>query len=175
MIHPTADIEDGAAIGAECQVWHQAQVRSGAVLGPGCVLGKGAYIDVGVRVGDGCRIQNYACVFGPARLGRRVVVGPHAVVANCRFPRANLGNCRTGHVDAPVIVGDDASIGAHAVVLPGVRIGRFATIGSGAVVTRDVLPHALVYGVPARVVGVVCRCGRQARRGVTCDKCRRKR
>lgn len=175
MIHPTASVGQGAVVGGGCSLWDQSQVRSGARVGPGCVLGKGAYVDARVEMGPECHLQNYACVFGPAVLGRRVLVGPHAVVSNCRFPRVNLGNCEAGHQDAPVVVGDDASIGAHAVVLPGVQIGRYATVGAGAVVTRDVPDHALVYGVPARVVGNVCRCGCPADKGRTCAMCRRRR
>lgn len=174
MIHPTAEADAGCRIGKGCTLWHQAQVRAGAVLGAGCVLGKGAYVDAKVVLGRECRVQNYGCVFGPAEVGNRVLIGPHAVVSNCRFPRVNLGNCYAGHIDAPVRIDHDASIGAHAVILPGVHVGAYATIGSGAVVTRDVPAYALAYGVPACVVGKVCRCGRPTDH-IPCTRCARRR
>ena len=162
-ILPSADIDPAAHIGEGCTIWHLAQVRAGARLGEGCVLGRGAYVDAGVTVGRNCKLQNYALVYAPAVLGDGVFIGPAAVLTNDLYPRAVTP---AGTLKGPgdwdmvgVTVGEGASVGSRAVVLPGVTIGRWALIAAGAVVTKDVPDHALVVGTPARRVGWVGRAG----------------
>ena len=163
IIHPTAEVSPAASIGEGTYVWHMAQVREGASIGTGCVLGKGAYIDTDVVVGNNCKVQNGASLFRPAVLEDGVFVGPGAVVTNDRSPRAinpdgTLKSATDWHVEG-VHIAYGAAVGAMAVVLPGVTIGRWAMIGSGAVVTKDVPNHALAVGNPARIIGWVCACG----------------
>lgn len=180
-IHPTADVSDGARIGEGTKIWHEAQVREGARIGRNCILGKGAYVDKGVVIGDQCKIQNRASVFHGVTLGDGVFVGPHAVFANDRFPRAiNPDGTLKGDDDweeSPIVVNDGASIGAGAIILPGVTIGAWALIAAGAVVTADVPPHAVVKGHPARIAGWACTCGRPLRMenpvDYHCDSCGR--
>lgn len=164
MIHPSADVSPDARIGPGTNVWHQAQVREDAVVGKDCVLGKGAYVDRGVVVGDRVKVQNYASLYHGVAIEDDVYVGPQAVLANDRYPRAtNVDGTPKADGDwqiGPVLVRQGASIGAGAVVLPGVTIGRWAMIGAGAVVTHDVPDHTLVVGNPAHVAGRVCACGR---------------
>jgi acetyltransferase-like isoleucine patch superfamily enzyme len=176
FVHATALVEEGAAIGPESRVWHHAQVRRDARVGARCILGKGAFVDFGVTLGDDCKVQNYACIYHGVSLGRGVFVGPHAVFTNDRRPRATdpaFRPLRDGDWEVgETVVGDGAAIGANATILPGVRIGAWAMIGAGAVVTRDVEPYALVAGTPARRLGWVCRCGRRLDEGASaCAGC----
>ena len=173
MIAESADIDDGARIGAGTKVWHLAQVRGRAIVGADCIIGRGAYIGDGAVLGDNCKIQNYALVYEPAQLGDGVFVGPAAVLTNDEYPRAVNpdGSAKSGTdwEAVGVTVGKGASIGARAVCVAPVRIGDWATVAAGAVVTRNVPDYALVVGVPARQVGWVGRAGvplqRQASEG----------
>ena len=165
MIHPTAEVSPQAQIGEGTKIWHQAQVREGAVIGANCIVGKGAYVDTGVIIGNNVKIQNGALLYHGLTVEDGVFVGPQACFTNDRLPRAITPE---GYLKAdadwtvgPIHVGYGASIGAGAVILPNVDIGRFAMVAAGAVVTRSVLPHALVMGVPASRVGYVCRCGQR--------------
>lgn len=164
QVEDSADVAADVRIGAGSRVWHLAQVREGARIGDGCVIGRGAYIGTGVRVGDNCKIQNYALVYEPALLEDGVFVGPGVILTNDTYPRAVNpdGTLKAAddwqQVGVTVLTG--ASIGARAVCVAPVTIGRWATIASGAVVTRDVPEHALMAGVPARRVGWVGRAGR---------------
>ena len=162
-IAPSADVSEAAVIGDGSAVWHLAQVRERAVLGRGCIVGRGAYIGEGVRMGRHCKVQNYALVYDPAVLADGVFIGPAATLTNDRFPRAVNpdGSLKSASDWRPVGVAIDegASIGARAVCVAPVRIGAWATVAAGAVVTGDVPAHALVAGVPARRVGWVGRAG----------------
>ena len=175
-VHPTALVEDGAVVGEDTRVWHQAQVRTRALIGARCIVGKGAFVDFDVVIGDDSKLQNYACVYHGVTLGRGVFVGPHAVFTNDLRPRATTPDFKPlGDGDWSVgetTVGDGAAIGANATILPGVRIGAWALIGAGAVVTRDVPAYALVVGSPAHRIGWVCPCGSRVEETTrTCPKC----
>ena len=155
----SADVHESASIGDGTSVWHLAQVRENAVLGQGCVVGRGAYIGSGVRVGAHCKIQNYALVYEPAELAAGVFIGPAAVLTNDTYPRAITPD---GALKSPadwvpvgVVIERGASIGARAVCVAPVRIGEWAMVAAGSVVTRDVPAHALVAGAPARQIGWV--------------------
>lgn len=161
--HLTADVSLHASIGAGTRIWNRAQVREGAVVGANCNVGKDAYIDFDVRIGDNVKIQNSALIYHGATLEDGVFVGPQACLTNDLYPRAiNPDGTLKGASDWEVgetVVRYGASIGAGAIVVTGVEIGRFAMVGAGAVVTHDVPAHGLVLGVPARLVGYVCACG----------------
>ncbi|HKJ13062.1 MAG TPA: acyltransferase [Ornithinimicrobium sp.] len=156
---PSADVDTTARIGSGSTIWHLAQVREEAVVGVECVVGRGAYVGPGVRLGRGCKLQNYALVYEPAELADGVFVGPGAVLTNDEYPRAVHpdGRSRTAQDwrAVGVVIEQGASIGARAVCVAPVRIGAWATVAAGAVVTRDVPAYGLVVGVPARQVGWV--------------------
>ena len=162
-VQPSADVDERAVLGDGTSVWHLAQVREGARLGAGCVVGRGAYIGSGVVMGDHCKVQNYALVYEPAVLEDGVFVGPAAVFTNDHWPRAVEpdGTLKTADDwDAVgVTVRTGASIGARAVCVAPVTVGRWALVAAGSVVVRDVPDYALVAGVPARFVRWVGRAG----------------
>lgn len=163
QVAPTADVDHSASIGEGSRVWELAQVREDATLGSDCILGRGAYIDAGVVLGDAVKVQNYALVYAPARIGDGAFIGPAAVLTNDRNPRSvdEHGAAKTAtdwHAEG-VTVGAGAAIGARSVVLAGVRIGDWAMVGAGAVVTRDIPAFGLAVGCPATVVGWVGHAG----------------
>ena len=164
---PTADVSDDARIGEGTKIWHLAQIRENASLGHGCIIGRGAYIGAGVSAGDNCKIQNYALVYEPAELGHGVFVGPAAVFTNDHNPRAvnpdGSVKSATDWEPVGVHVGDGAAIGARAVCVAPVTIGRWAMIAAGSVVTKDVPDFALMAGVPARQLGWVGHSGLRLR------------
>lgn len=159
----SAQVEPGSTCGPGTQVWDLATVREGAVIGAECVVGRGAYIGPGVVIGDRVKIQNQALVYEPARLEDGAFVGPAVVFTNDTYPRSvnRDGSLKSGDdwTAVGVTVREGASIGARAVCVAPVTIGRWASVGAGSVVTRDVPDHALVVGVPAHRIGWVGRSG----------------
>lgn len=162
-VKSTAQVDPDAEIGEGTTVWELAQIREGARLGRGCNVGRGAYVGPGVRIGDRVKLQNYALVYEPAELADGVFVGPAAVLTNDHYPRAvdPEGVLKRGGDWEPVAVrvGEGAALGARSVCVAPVRVGRWALVAAGAVVTRDVPDFALVAGVPARRIGWVGRAG----------------
>jgi UDP-2-acetamido-3-amino-2,3-dideoxy-glucuronate N-acetyltransferase len=160
---PSADVDPTADLGDGTSVWHLAQVREGAVVGEHCVIGRGAYIGTGVRMGRGCKIQNYALVYEPALLEDGVFVGPAAVLTNDTYPRAVNPDLTPKSASdwqpVGVTLREGAAIGARAVCVAPVTVGRWATVAAGAVVVDDVPDFALVAGVPARRIRWVGRAG----------------
>jgi len=132
-------------------------------MGENCIVGRGAYIGTGVVMGDNCKVQNYALVYEPAKLGDGVFIGPAVVLTNDTYPRAiNAdGSQKSAHDWEPVGVTIErgASIGARATCVAPVTIGAWATVAAGAVVVKDVPAYALVAGVPARRLGWVGEAG----------------
>jgi acetyltransferase-like isoleucine patch superfamily enzyme len=165
-IHPTADVSPRATLGPGTRIWHEVQVREGAVLGRNCILGKGVYVDFGVRIGDNVKVQNRASIYHGVTLENGVFVGPHVVFTNDKLPRAiNADGSLKSDADwkvGEILVKEGASLGAGAIIVAGVTVGRFALVGAGAVVTRSVPDYGLVYGNPARLVGYVCENGHRA-------------
>ncbi len=162
-IAPGADVDPTAKIGEGTSIWHLAQIRNEVVMGENCIVGRGAYVGTGVVMGDNCKLQNYALVYEPARLGNGVFIGPAVVLTNDHFPRAiNPDGSLKSASDwdaVGVTIGDGASIGARAVCVAPVTIGAWSLVAAGSVVTKDVPPFALVAGVPAKRVRWVGRAG----------------
>src|SRR5690625_1139616 len=155
-IDPTAIVDSGARIGDGTRIWHFSHVCAGAVLGRGCVLGQNVFVGNDVVIGDRVKIQNNVSVYDGVRLEDEVFCGPSVVFTNVINPRAAIPR---KHAYRRTLVRQGASLGANATIVCGVTIGRYAFVGAGAVVTRDVPDHALVVGVPARQVGWVTEAG----------------
>ncbi len=164
-VHPGAEVSPDAHVGAGTRIWRQVQVREHAHIGETCNIGKGVYIDAHVHIGSNVKIQNHVSVFEGVTLEDGVFVGPHVCFTNDLLPRAITPDGKLKSVDdweiTPTLVKYGASIGAGSVIICGITIGEFALIGAGSVVTRDVPPHALVFGNPARQHGYVCHCARR--------------
>ena len=173
FIHATAEIDEGARIGEGTRIWGHTHVRSSAVIGAECIIGEHAYVDIDVTIGSRVKIQNQALVFGPATIADGVFIGPGACLTNDRSPRAVTPEGEIKNADdwdaAGVSVGEGASIGARATIVSGITIGAWSLVGAGAVVTEDVAPHAVVVGVPARQIGLVCRCARPLDDDLACS------
>lgn len=163
FVSPAAVVAASAEIARGVRVWDDTHVEADAVLGAETLIGRGVTIGAGVRVGARCKIQNGALVYGPAVLGSGVFVGPGAVLTNDTVPRAVTPDGLVKGVEdwqpSAVVIEHGASIGAGAVCVAPVHVGRWAMVAAGAVVTRDVADHALVAGVPARRIGWVGRTG----------------
>lgn len=158
-IHPSANVEDGAQIGEGTRIWHLVQVRSGAKIGTECIIGRGCFIDANVVIGNRVKVQNYVSVYDGVTVEDGVFIGPHVVFTNDKIPRAINADGSLKTADNWQIVythvGYGAAIGANAVLVCGIRIGKWAMIGSGAVVTKDVPDYGLVVGNPARLIGYI--------------------
>lgn len=162
-IKPGAQVHSGAEVGDGTTVWELAQIREGVRLGRGCIVGRGVYIGPGVQIGENVKLQNYALIYEPARLGDGVFVGPAVVLTNDRNPRSVDPEGRPKSASdwdaVGVDVAEGASLGARSVCVAPVQIGRWAMVAAGTVVTKDVPDFALVVGVPARQIGWVGRSG----------------
>jgi acetyltransferase-like isoleucine patch superfamily enzyme len=158
-VHITAEVSSTALLAEGVVIWQHAYVGEGCIVGENVIIGKGAYIGKGVKVGANSKIQNYALIYEPAELKVGVFIGPGAILTNDAYPRAINPNGSQKNVKdwemVGVAIGEGASIGAGAICVAPVKIGRWAMIASGAVVTRDVPNYALMAGVPARQIGWV--------------------
>jgi UDP-2-acetamido-3-amino-2,3-dideoxy-glucuronate N-acetyltransferase len=154
--HETACVDDGAHVGDETRVWHFCHVSAGAEIGARCSLGQNVYVAGGARIGDRVKIQNNVSVYSGVVVEDDVFLGPSCVLTNVTNPRAQVS--RRGIYEATRIR-RGATVGANATVVCGIEVGRYAFIGAGAVVTRDVPDYALVAGVPARQTGWMSRHG----------------
>ncbi len=156
FVHPSAIVDEGAVLGAGCKVWHFSHVLAGSRIGENCIFGQNVMVGPDVTIGSGCKVQNNVSLYKGVTLEDDVFCGPSCVFTNVLTPRAFV---ERKDEFLPTLVGKVATIGANAVIICGVTIGQYAMIGAGAVVTRDVRPHALVLGNPARRSGWVSRSG----------------
>lgn len=155
--HETAVIDEGAMIGDQSKIWHFCHVMSGAKIGQRCILGQNVMIAGNVVVGDGVKIQNNVSVYEGVLIERNAFIGPSVVFTNVSTPRSFVNRKDKFLITK---VGEGASIGANATIICGNSIGNFAMVGAGSVVTKNVLPYALVVGNPAKQVGWVSEFGR---------------
>ena len=156
IIHPSAIVDAGAVLGDGCRVWHFVHISAGARIGAKCSFGQNVYVGNDVAIGNNVKIQNNVSVYDAVTLEDDVFCGPSMVFTNVYNPRAAVPR---KHEYRRTLVRRGATIGANATVVCGVTIGQYAFVAAGAVVNRDVAPHALVAGVPARQIGWVSRSG----------------
>jgi UDP-2-acetamido-3-amino-2,3-dideoxy-glucuronate N-acetyltransferase len=156
FVHPTACIDEPCSIGEGSQIWHFCHVMAGARIGRSAVLGQNVFVAATVTIGDRVRIQNNVSVYDGTEIEDDVFLGPSAVLTNIENPRAQI---RRRALFARTRLRRGATVGANATVVAGVTVGRYAFIGAGAVVTRDVPDYALILGVPGRRAGWMSRHG----------------
>ncbi len=148
-IHPTAIIDDGVTLGAGTQVWHWTHICENAVLGKNCTLGQNVYVGPGVQIGNGVKIQNNVSIYSGVFLEDDVFCGPSVVFTNVKNPRSEINQ---KHNFLKTMVKRGATVGANATIVCGVELGSYCFIGAGSLVSKNVAPHSLVFGVPARHV-----------------------
>ena len=171
FVHDSSIVDDDVEIGEGTKVWCFCHIQSGARIGKNCSLGQNVNISNNVRIGNGAKIQNNVSVYEGVELEDDVFCGPSCVFTNDLTPRAKYPKGRARYQRTFVRTG--ASIGANATIVCGITIGEWAMSGAGAVVTSDVLPHALMTGVPARRTGWVCECGAVLGLQLICEHCGR--
>ncbi len=171
FVHESSFIDENVIIGGGTRIWHFTHVQKGARIGEKCSIGQNVNISNNVKIGNGVKIQNNVSVYEGVELEDYVFCGPSMVFTNDLTPRSKYPKGTEGYKKTLVRYG--ASIGANATIVCGNTIGRWAMIASGAVVTKDVLDHALMMGVPARQAGWVCECGNIFREDLSCEKCGR--
>lgn len=170
-VHESSYIDENVHIGEQTKIWHFCHIQSGAVIGDRCSLGQNVNISNNVTIGNDVKIQNNVSVYEGVEIQDGVFLGPSCVFTNDLTPRARYPKGREGYLHT--IVEEGASIGANATIVCGHRIGKFAMVAAGAVVTKNIKAHSLAVGVPARQVGWVCECGQILDKKYACPNCGR--
>lgn len=171
LIHESSCVDEGCTIGEGTKIWHFSHIMTGCTIGRNCNIGQNVVISPGVVLGDGVKIQNNVSVYTGVICEDGVFLGPSCVFTNVINPRAFV---ERKHEYRCTILRIGASVGANVTVVCGHEIGKYAMIGAGAVVTKDVPDYALVYGNPARIQGYVCQCGEKLRfqgKRAVCTSC----
>lgn len=153
-VHESSFIDDNVKIGEGTKIWHFSHVQSGSNIGNNCSIGQNVNVGNNVKIGNHVKIQNNVSVYEGVELEDYVFCGPSMVFTNIKIPRSEFPQ-RGSVFYSKTLVKKSASIGANATIVCGVTIGEYALIGSGAVVTKDIPPYALVVGNPGRIVGKV--------------------
>ena len=156
FVHESSYVDEGALIGSGTKIWHFCHIMPGAHIGRRCSIGQNVNIGSRAVLGDGCKVQNNVSIYDDVILEDEVFCGPSMVFTNVVNPRSFV---ERKHEYRKTLIKKGATIGANATVVCGNTIGRYALVGAGAVITRDVPDYALVFGSPARIKGWVCRCG----------------
>jgi len=177
--HKTAEIQKGAKIGKGTKIWQNSQVLAGGQIGENCVIGHNCVVYSKAKLGKGVKLECNIDVWDLVTLEDYVFVGPSAVFTNDLNPRAKYPKKKYPQYGKwiPTLVKEGASIGANATIVCGNTIGKWALIGAGAVVTRDINDYAIVVGVPAKIIGWICECGNKLKfkkEKAICKICKRK-
>lgn len=171
FVHETSCVEEGCEIGEGTRIWRFCHIMDGCVIGKNCSVGQNVEIFPQVSLGDGVKVQNNVSIYTGVTCEDGVFLGPSCVFTNVVNPRAFVSR-RDEY--RRTVVKQGASIGANATIVCGHDIGRYAFVGAGSVVTKDVPDYACVYGVPAKVRGYVCQCGERidfSGRKAACPRC----
>lgn len=166
--HSSAIVEEREQIGAGTVIWHFSHIMPGAVIGERSSLGQNSFVGSRALIGSGVKVQNNVSIYDNVTIEDDVFCGPSMVFTNVNNPRAFIN--RKSEYRATLIK-RGATIGANATIVCGVTIGRYALIGAGAVVTKDVPDYALMAGIPAGQLGWVCRCGERLDKSHHCSSC----
>ena len=171
--HNTSIISDNAKIGEDTKIWQYCNIMDGAIIGKACNLGQNVYVENGVIVGNNVKIKNNIALYDGVICEDDVFLGPNCVFTNVLTPRSFVSRKEEFK---KTVVCRGASIGANATIICGNKIGRYAMVGAGAVVTKDVKDYELVVGNPAKKIGYVCECGERIfeETNYICKRCRKK-
>jgi UDP-2-acetamido-3-amino-2,3-dideoxy-glucuronate N-acetyltransferase len=177
--HASALVDAPESIGKGTKIWHFSHIMTGAVIGENCSLGQNVFVASGCVIGNNVKIQNNVSIYEGVTLEDDVFCGPSSVFTNVDNPRSHVPRKNEYQ---PTLVQRGATIGANATVVCGATLGRYAFVGAGAIVTRDVPDYAMVYGNPARLRGWMCSCGVKLGLGIaaeteetaTCSACQRR-
>jgi UDP-2-acetamido-3-amino-2,3-dideoxy-glucuronate N-acetyltransferase len=156
FVHESSYADEGCMIGSGTKIWHFSHVMKGAIIGSSCSIGQNVNVAARAVIGNNCKIQNNVSLYDDVILEDDVFCGPSMVFTNVINPRSFIER-KTEY--KKTLVKKGASIGANATIVCGHTIGEYAFIGAGTVVTSDIPPFALVYGVPGKIQGWVCKCG----------------
>ena len=174
FVHASSFVDEGASIGSGTKIWHFCHIMPRSRIGRGCNIGQNVVVSPDVVIGDNVKIQNNVSVYTGVTLEDDVFCGPSMVFTNVVNPRSHVSRKDEYR---PTLVRTGASLGANSVIVCGHTVGRYAFVGAGAVVTKDVPDYALVVGNPGRVVGWMCQCGVKLAGGArppaaaTCSAC----
>ena len=171
FVHESSYVDDDVQIGQGTKIWHFCHIQRGARIGENCSFGQNVNVSNNVHIGNGVKVQNNVSIYEGVELEDYVFCGPSMVFTNDLTPRSRFPKGHEGY--KKTLVRHDATIGANATVVCGHTIGEYATIAAGAVVTKNVVPHALMAGVPAKQIGWVCECGDVLTEDLVCPKCNR--
>ena len=171
FIHESSYVDDNVKIGKGTKIWHFSHILKGAVIGENCSLGQNVNIGNNVVIGNGCKLQNNVSVYEGVEMEDYVFCGPSMVFTNDLTPRAKYPKGSAGY--KKTLLKEGSTVGANATIVCGHSIGRWAMIAAGAVVTKNVLDHALMAGIPAKRIGWVCECGEILEDGLKCMSCGR--
>ncbi len=167
FVHESAYVDEPCQIGPGTKIWHFSHILRNCIVGANCVIGQNVMIGPDVRIGDRCKIQNNVSLYKGVELEDGVFCGPSCVFTNVKTPRAEI---ERKDEFLPIVVRHGATIGANATILCGIEIGAYSFIGAGAVVTKDVIPHALMVGSPARQIGWVSHAGERLDEQLVCPR-----
>ena len=168
FIAETAIVADPSLLGAGTHVWNWVQIMPDVKVGEKCNICNNCFIESGVTIGNNVKIKNNIALFSGVTIEDDVFLGPNCVFTNVINPRSFISRKDEFR---KTIIKQGASIGANATIVCGVTIGKYALIGAGSVITRDIPDYALVYGTPARIHGYVCKCGNKLAEGESCPVC----
>jgi len=168
--HKTAEIEKGANIGKGTKIWHHCQIKKGAVIGNDCTVGHNCFIAEGAVIGNNVKIQSNTDIWDKVVLQDYVFVGPSAVFTNDKNPRSKYPKGKDKWI--PTLVKEGATIGANATIVCGVVVGKWAMVGAGAVIKKDVIDYAIVVGQLQKIIGYMCECGNKLKFSGEKSKCK---
>jgi UDP-2-acetamido-3-amino-2,3-dideoxy-glucuronate N-acetyltransferase len=177
--HKTTEVQRGAKIGKGTKIWQNSQILKGAKIGENCVIGHNCFIASKAKIGNGVKLESNIDIWDLVNLEDYVFVGPSVVFTNDKNPRAKYQKSKYPKYGKwlPTLIRRGATLGANATIICGTVIGKWAMVGAGAVVNKDVPDYTIVVGIPAKFIGFVCKCGNKIgfKNGkAICKICKRK-
>lgn len=169
-VHESSFVGKNAKVGHGTKIWHFCNIMDGSSIGDKCNIGQNSFIETGVKIGNNVTVKNNISLYTGVECEDNVFLGPNVVFTNVLTPRSFVSRKNEFH---KTLIKFGATLGANCVIICGNTIGRFALVGAGSVVTKDVSDHALVVGNPAKLIGYVCECGERIdKTNYSCLRCK---